>query len=193
MSSTHLAPSDTAPSLDQVLRSRRTIHNFRPEIPPVELVMEAIEHARWAPNHKNTEPWHFYLPGLDTQQAIVDLNARIVAEKKGPDAGEKKRARWSSMPGWLVVTSKLCDNDLRCLEDYAATCCAVHNLSLFLWQHGIGTKWGTGAVTRDHRFFELMQIDPEAHQVVGLFWYGYPEQIPAQQRKPVKEIVTVLK
>ena len=192
MSSSHFPKSETAPSLEQVLRSRRTIHNFLPETPPIDVLMEAIELARWAPNHKNTEPWHFILPGTRTQQAIVELNAEIVTEKKGPAAGEKKRTRWSKMPGWLVVTSKICDNDLRCQEDYAATCCAVHNLTLYLWQHGIGTKWGTGAITRDPRFFELLGIDPASEQVVGLFWYGYPEDVPTQQRKSVGDIITTL-
>ena len=139
-----------------LLRGRRTIHDFQPEAPPRERILDAIELARWAPNHRMTQPWHFTLLGPETAAAIIDLNAEIVAAKKGADAGEAKRRRWSAVPGWLLVSCDRSDDPLTAQEDYAATCCAIHNLSLALWSHGIGMKWTTGAVTRDPRFHVLV-------------------------------------
>ena len=43
--------------LTEVIRARRTIGSFRAEVPPSELIESALELARWAPNHKKTEPW----------------------------------------------------------------------------------------------------------------------------------------
>ena len=74
-------------------------------------------------------------------------------------------------------------------EDYAATCCAIYGLTLQLWSQGIGTKWTTGEVTRDPRFYDAIWTDPEAETVVGLIWYGYAAEIPVTARKPVSEIV----
>jgi len=181
--------TDSADIAD-ALRGRRTIHKFLPDVPPGELIEEAIEIARWAPNHHHTEPWHFYLLGPESIARVIDLNARLVAEKKGEEAGEAKRKRWSAVPGWLVVTCDRSEDSLRQDEDYAACCCAVHNLSLALWTHGIGVKWTTGAVTRHPDLFELLGVNPDQERSIGIFWYGYPAgDVPSQKRKPVSEIL----
>ncbi len=172
----------------EVIRSRRTIHDFREEPAPVELARKALDLARWAPNHHLTEPWRFYLLGRETASAIARLNAEIVTAKSGPDAGAAKLDRWSRIPGWIVVTCANTEDPLRSREDYAACCCAIHNFSLYLWGEGVGVKWTTGAVTRDPRFYDLVWIDPEAETVVGLVWYGYPAEVPNPARRPLEEV-----
>ena len=182
-----------AEAVAETIRGRRTIHSFKPECPPFERIREAIDLARWAPNHHHTEPWRFLHAGPETKAKIVDLNARIVSEKKGRDAGEAKRLRWSEIPGWLIVACDRSDDMIRYKEDYAACCCAIQNLSLALWTHDIGVKWTTGAVTRDAEFYELLGLNRYDHTVVGLLWYGYFDQPPAQRRKDTDEILCQLK
>jgi nitroreductase len=182
--------SDSQPLLD-LIRQRRTVHDFEPGCPPKEAILRAVELARWVPNHHHTEPWRFIVIGPETAQKIVDLNAELVTARKGPEHGEHKRKRWSTVPGWIAVTCPRTDDEQRQNEDYAACCCAIHNFSLSLWSEGIGVKWTTGDVIRHPRFFEFLGIDPLARLVVGLLWYGYPATIPpAQSRKPVEEILT---
>lgn len=178
--------------LAELIRGRRTINLFQPEPPPLATLLQAIELARWAPNHKHTEPWTFHLIGPHTAEKIVDLNAQLVAQAKGAAAGEAKRTRWAAVPGWLAVTCECCDDPLQAEEDYAACCCAIQNLTLHLWDAGIGVKWSTGAVTRDPAFYELLGIDRSERRVIGLLWYGYPASVPEQRRKPVDEIVVEL-
>ena len=191
-----LLPMENQPSaIDAVaalLRSRRTIHLFEPTPPPREALLDAIEVARWAPNHRLTEPWRFYLIGPETAEAIAQLNADIVAEKRGAAAGQAKLDRWRTMPGWFAVTSQRAADAITTEENYGACCCAVQNLQLALWSQGLGVKWGTGTVTCNPRFFELLGIDPAQEKLVGLFWYGYPAAIPTAQRKPVADIVAVV-
>lgn len=175
-----------------VIRNRRTIHNFTSEVPPFEEIEKAIELARWAPNHRHTEPWIFHHLGPETIAAVVDLNAKIVTEKKGASAGAAKRERWSQIPGWLAVTSARSDDELLEKEDYAACCCAIQNLSLYLWSVGIGVKWTTGGVTRHDEFYRLLQVDSVSRYTVGLLWYGFPEIVPQQKRQPVGEILSSL-
>lgn len=179
--------------LEDVIRSRRTIHNFALEAPPFAEIEKAIELASWAPNHHHTEPWRFHHLGPETVSAVVDLNAKLVAAKKGAAAGEAKRERWNAIPGWLAVTSPRSPDDLELQkEDYAACCCAIQNLSLYLWSVGIGIKWTTGAVTRHEEFYRTLQIDPAERQTVGLLWYGYAANVSPQKRQPVQEILTQL-
>lgn len=180
---------DEIASFAEVIRSRRSIDLFEAEPADTARLLEAIELARWAPNHRLTEPWRFYLIGKETSKALVDLSVEIERELKGDPAAEARRRRWGAIPGFFVVTCATSEDPLRQTEDYAACCCAVQNLMLYLWKCGLGVKWTTGAITRDARFLELMGIDAEAETMVGLFWYGKPRVVPTQKRREVGEII----
>jgi len=179
----------TAHSFAAVLRGRRSIDLFEPQPVPVSLVRDAIDAARWAPNHRLTQPWRFYLIGPTTRARVIDLAVAIDTAAKGERAGVARRARLDAVPGFLVLTSRRSDEALLDREDYAACCCAAQNLLLYLWQHGVGSKWTTGGITRDARFYELLGIDAATESVVGFFWYGLPRVVPEQKRRPVAEIL----
>ena len=99
-------PQVQAEALQALLLSRRTVNDFDAELPAGwESALErAVNVATFAPNHKRTEPWRFHLLGPQAIAKVCALNAQLVAEKKGPEAAEKKLARWMQMKGWLVVT-----------------------------------------------------------------------------------------
>ena len=175
----------------EILRGRRTIELFLQPQVPEDLVREAIEIATWAPNHRLTEPWHFYLLGDAAQQQCLDLCESIVTAKKGKAAGEFKRDNWSQKPGWMVVSCRKSDDALLQQEDYGACCAAVQNCLLYLWKAGVGSKWTSGEITRDPRFLEIVGIDAADAFVVGLIWYGYPKVTPAQTRKDLDEVLVV--
>ena len=178
--------------LEEVIRGRRTINLYLQTPVPVELVREAIEAATWAPNHHVTEPWRFYLLGKETIEQCLDLCRDIVAAKKGPGAAEFKREKWSEKPGWLVVTCRRSDDDLLQREDYAACAAAIQNFLLYLWKAGVGSKWTTGDITRDPRFFDIIGGDADEEFVVGLLWFGYPKVTPAQKRKSLDDVLSEL-
>ncbi len=92
----------------------------------------------------------------------------------------------------MLVTCRKADDELQQQEDYAACCAATQNLMLYLWKAGVGSKWTTGPITRDPRFFDIAGINPDDEFVVSLLWYGYPKLTPTQARKPVDDVVTRL-
>jgi len=92
----------------------------------------------------------------------------------------------------LLLSCEKSEQALRQREDYAACCCVAQNLSLILWERAIGMKWTTGAVTREQRFFDILQLDEGQRSVVGLFWYGYPAEIPRGVRKSPRKFIDVL-
>ena len=172
--------------VSDLIRARRTIHDFVPDkIPEKSLIISAIKQARWAPNHRLTEPWHFYLIGPETAEAVCQLNADLFYEQGEDDKAKTKLARWRTIPGWILVTCERSDDALTEQEDYAACCCAIQNLSLLLWQEGIGMKWSTGSVIRDPRIYDLAWVDIKREFIVGLLWYGYPKEIPSTNRSPI--------
>ena len=170
-----------------VVRTRRTIHKYRPE--PVEsaIVERALEAAHCAPNHKLTWPWRFTRVGPETRSLLTELAVRV-KEDKAP-LSEHQRAGVIanvSNPGALIVVSVVCTDDaFQSREDYAASACAIQNLMLSLHADGVGSKWGTGAVTRRAETYELMGIDPELEEIIGFVWVGTPAVVPSIGRPDV--------
>jgi nitroreductase len=187
----------TAPSYEtqelrefgEVLQGRRTINLFLQTPVPTALVKEAIEAASWAPNHHVTEPWKFYLLGKESIGACLDLVRDIVTAKKDAKMGDFKAKNWAEKPGWLVVTCRKSEDVRMQQEDYAACSAATQNLLLYLWKAGVGSKWTTGDITRDSRFFDILGIDVDEEFVVGLIWYGYPKLTPTQCRRPLADVL----
>ena len=189
--------SDDAEDFDTILRSRRTINSFLPDLPRdwEQTLENAIESAIYAPNHKRTEPWKFHVLGPEAIRKVCELNSSIVTEKKGAKAGQAKLERWLQMPGWLVVTCTTEDSNGMDepagieREDYAAVCCAVQNLSLSLHNAGMGTKWTTGPVNFDEKFGKIVGLEEDEY-VVGTIWFGTPEKQPESpvKKKSVKDV-----
>jgi nitroreductase len=176
----------------EVLGGRRTINLFLQTPVPNALVKEAIEVAIWAPNHHVSEPWKFYRLGQDSIALALDLVQDIVTAKKGAKAGEFKAKSWSEKPGWLVVSCRKSEDALMQKEDYAACCAATQNFLLYLWKAGVGSKWTTGDITLDPRFFDIVGMNTDEEFVVGLIWYGYPKLTPTQSRKSIGEVLIEL-
>mmetsp|Transcript_12955 Transcript_12955/g.24347 ORF Transcript_12955/g.24347 Transcript_12955/m.24347 type:complete len:270 (+) Transcript_12955:53-862(+) len=189
---------------DTVLLTRRTVNNFCESLPGnwEEVVNRAIVSAIYAPNHKRTEPWRFHLLGPNTIRQVCELNAKLVADKKGEKAGQRKLERWLQMPGWVVVTcrSDFGEKEVQSMdipaglarEDYAACCCAVQNFCLSLHNAGLGTKWSTGNVNFDARFHEILGLENGEYSV-GIIWFGTPTKIveAPERKKGLHEVLVM--
>lgn len=178
--------------LTELISGRRTIHQFVPELKPEDKLKEAIDLARWAPNHHLTEPWHFYLLGAESVSDMLKLNIEITRQSKGDEIAEKKARQWFAVPGWFLVTCARSDDPVRSREDYAACCCAVQNLLLALWNESVGVKWTSGEIIRDKKFYDLLWIDHKRETIIGLFCYGYAKETPRVNRKSCIKIITEL-
>jgi len=176
----------------EVLHGRRSIELFLQTPVPNALVRAAIEAATWAPNHHVTEPWRFYLLGRQAVAACLALQHDIVLAKKDAAAAAFKVESWRQKPGWLVVTCRRSSDELLQREDYAACAAAIQNFMLYLWKAGVGSKWTTGDITRDPRFYELLAIDAQQECVVGLIWYGHPKLTPEQKRSGLDAVLREL-
>jgi len=175
----------------RLLRERRTVSQgslSTVQEPDHAVVLEALESARWVPNHHLTEPWTFYLLDPARIARLGELWAELQARKGAkPEKVERKRHEWGRSKGVVILTCSSApdaDEVLR-KEDYAACCCAAQNLMLHLWAEGLGSKWSTGAVWVHEGFWPLLGFGtpPEHTEVVGIFFYGVPERIPEGRRK----------
>jgi nitroreductase len=178
--------------LAERIRDRRSTNQFLKQKVSRKLIREAVELARWAPNHHLTEPWQFYVLGEQAIADSIELIRDNATRKKDAAFGDFKAASAREIPGWLVVTCKKSADEILQREDYAACCCAIQNLMLYLSEAGVATKWTTGEITRDARFHRVLGSDPDKSFIVALIWYGYPKVLPTQSRQPLENILTEL-
>jgi nitroreductase len=175
------------------IRSRRTISKFEPRPVPADLLTRLLEAGIWAPNHHLTEPWTFVIVGPDTQRRLAeragDLKLSKLPASESPERLAQMREdavrKFLSKPSLVAVVVRQEGDGLRRQEDYAAACCAVQNIQLAAWAEGVGTQWGTGAVTRERSTLELLGLDPECEVIVGFLYFGYPAEQPERPRKRV--------
>lgn len=181
-----------APGLHVIdaIRSRRTIHEWRPGPIDMDALRRALDAAVWAPNHHLTEPWEFIVCTGRTKERLADIRRRLklagakdTNSEQARRSGERAYREVADVAAAIMVTVQLVPDPVRRREDYAATCCAIQNFMLAAWAEGIGTYWGTGPVTRDPEALSMLGIGPD-REVVGLVLCGKPALTPEARRTP---------
>ncbi|WP_433750708.1 nitroreductase family protein [Falsibacillus pallidus] len=155
-----------------LITSRRNIKKFKPEPLDKNKVLEWLEAASWAPNHKMTEPWEILFVGPETR---AEINHKI-------DFG--------GAPIVMVVLSKKGKTEVEREENMAATACFIQNFMLAAWSEGVGTFWSSAAASKRNR--DILNISDE-YDVVGVISAGYPEEIPdPKPRTPISQKIKEL-
>lgn len=181
-----------ARSFEDVINSRVTIHDFKTEAVPREIIDKALLSFAATPNHFLTKPWRIYVLGKKCVTEIVELNSSRVCIDKGERAAQIKRERWAKVPCWILVNCTISEEEIRFQEDYAACACGIQNMMLTFWSNGYGTKWTTGPVTRYPDFPDIVGFDSNEEVVVGLLWAGLPNTIPEKRARDSSRNVTWL-
>ncbi len=187
-------------SLNEIIKSRRTIYKFSEKEVPREIIVKALEAASTAPCHKHTHPWKFYSIGKKSREKLIPEIVRLAvikANKKGTKDVEKASDRAVekiiSAPVLFAVTSKLTPNDpFREKEDYAATVCALHNMVLSFWSNEVGSLWSTGSITREEETYRILGIEKEKEEIIGFIRAGYPHSTPTVKKPPYQEVTIEL-
>jgi nitroreductase len=179
----------------EALKTRRTIHSFENKPVDKSKIESVLEAAVFAPNHKLTEPWHFYILMGEKKLTLAERRGQVrrsifkdPASEKAIKSGEKAYGEMAEVPIVTVVTSKKdIDKPVREKEDYAAAACAIQNMMLAAWSYGIGCYWGTGPLSRDEEARQIIEI-PEDEYIVAIIFMGYPALVPeVQDRSFIKK------
>lgn len=176
-------------NLAETIRTRRTIHQYLDKPVAEELVLEALELALWAPNHRLTFPWRFVIAGPEARQRITQIAVELKSQKKSLSDTERAMVEKNFLnPPYLVVLGQAQNADPAVAkEDYASIACGVQNASLILWSHGVGSKWTTGGPTRHPDTYRVTGFDPTKEEIIGFFWIGFAERAPVAPKRPPLE------
>ncbi|MEC1681856.1 nitroreductase [Bacillus mojavensis] len=183
-------------ALRDIIRSRRSIRKFKQDSVPPAVILDMLETAKYAPNHRVTEPWRFIYVSSETGKASLIKTFASFSKKSKPDMTEEKLQNFkktlSCVPGFLLVVFQEDENERARDDDFAATSSLIQNLQLLAWEKGIGMVWKSGKILYDkdvHQAFGLQDNE----RFAAIIQTGYPDEMPeVKKRTPIKERFTEL-
>jgi nitroreductase len=168
----------------QLIQSRRSVRDFKPDPIPRGMLEKLLEAMRWAPSAANVQPWFFYavnnkeriaaLASATHGQAFVGLAPLVFVICADPD----RSARFLGERG----------RDFYCFQDAAL---AAQNLALTAHAAGLGTCWVGSFEEEGVR----RALDIPAHlKPLAIVPCGFPGDAhePAPDRRPIDEICMIL-
>ncbi len=159
----------------EILLSRRSIRRFKPDPVPLDLVMKAIEVARYAPSAKNLQPWRFI---VITKRELLDKLATIHVGAK-PLREAKLAVLVASVPDVNPV-SHLVDAALAALYLWLALHCL-----------GLGAVW-IQTLRNVDEIKEILQLPPNLYPV-AILAIGWPAEKPEPPpRRKLSDIVKII-
>lgn len=185
-------PSRAAAVLD-VIRSRRSVPKLKPDPVPHALIERLLDASVWAPNHRVTEPWQFFVLDGESKRRFAEI--RRDARRKAmpnPDAPEVQAALdkvyrdTAETPLIIGVTSAMPEDPEAREEDIWATYGAAYAFMLGAWAEGLGTYFRTGAIRDDPALRRLLNL-PDNRRVIGIIYAGYPVEVPTRKRTPATQ------
>jgi nitroreductase len=167
--------------LEQAIRTRRTHKAYAPEPLGRETLDELFELARWAPNHKLTNPWRFRVVGPRALE-------RLKAAGEDPIAA----AKLDRAPTLVAVTATQSGDPVMDEEDVLAAGTAAYVVLLAAHGRGLAGYWRTPGVLRTAAGRAALEV-PDDERVLGLLHLGHPRQEPrVPERAPVADVATYL-
>ncbi|ACK89645.1 nitroreductase family protein [Bacillus cereus AH820] len=117
----------TYTSIANVIKERRSVRTFTDKAVDKELLIELLNDATWAPNHKHREPWNCKLYIGEGRQKLVDAVLNSFTEEERAKRGKILSDRFLSTPAQIVVYINEDPRQIQRDEDYAATCAFMQN------------------------------------------------------------------
>ena len=184
-------------AINQLMRNRRSV--FPNQLVPGKKVddhtiTEILENARWAPNHGQSEPWHFVVFTEEGLKKLADFQSELYKQEAGANFKEATYANLQANP--LKASHVIAIGMKRSaakrfpeIEEILAVACAVENIYLSVTAYGLGGYWTTGGVTYKESakaFFGLGEED----KLLGFFYIGHiAVPSPPSKRQPLEEKV----
>lgn len=155
-----------------IIKSRRTVKQFKPDKISEEDVISWLEAASYAPNHRLNEPWELLFIGPETRAKL------------------NHKKDFGNAPVVLAVLSKSAPTSFERDENVMAASCFVQNFLLAAYEAGAGVYWSSMGALPHNR--DILGV-PENYDVIGLLGVGYPADIPTvKPRTPITSKITYL-
>ena len=155
--------------VSDAIRRRRTHKQYGSEPVDEATIRELVDLARYAPNHKLTQPWRFRILGSETRAKLEAV------------CGEKEAVKLRRAPTLILATTALSGDPLVDREDLLATACAVYAVLLGATERGLASYWRTPAALGETEARAVLGLGVE--EVVALIHLGPVVSEPPQKER----------
>ena len=181
-----------------IIKTRRNTKKFKDTEGSNEIIESLLDSAIWAPNHRSTEPWRFFVI-QKSSTFRSKLTEHMIKEKESisNDAGKYEEVSEEEInrikltvadnPVLIFVFSTTDENPEITEENYAATCCAIQNLQLAAHSLNLGVGWSTGNMAKLKNLDQLFNFN-QPMKMVGVLTVGYPSMILEKKRKDLDTV-----
>ncbi len=178
----------------EAIRGRRSIRRFKPDPIPLDVLEEVIDAGRWAPYGTAHDGRVLRVMTGAEKAGLVDFLARrleevipVLAESAARQTLSYARSLVDILRDAPVVVSVFVAVGPEGAElSIASAACAVENIMLAAYAHGLGACYLTGSIYLADEIAHLWGLD--GFQLVGMVPLGYP----ADGDRPRREFPTVL-
>ena len=193
-------PSTQTSVYDAIFGRRMTKEFTGAEVPRTTLE-RLLDAAIWAPNHRLTNPWRFFVLEKDSpiRKQVAELAWQTAYDNVANPNPEQKKAsadasksRVLDAPAMLYSYSLPGPNEETTQENYASVCCAVHNMALAAVAEGLVLDWSTGGISKLPGLAQMLGADEE-WAMVGALFIGEPISVPTSRRDAAPSIVSWLR
>ncbi len=140
------------------------------------IIMQLLENANWAPNHKKTEPWRFRIyTGAAKQKLAAQIYLLLETKIKAgaelnPQKAEKLKVNIENVPVVILIAMER-DKAERIpeWEEIAAVSMAVQNMWLTATELGFGAFWNTPSFM--NLLHDVLEIK-SGQKALGFFFVG---------------------
>src|SRR5688572_32710307 len=192
--------------LHNFLRTRRSVRRFKTDPVPVSVIKNILATATYAPSAHHRQPWRFVVmteTDIKTQLADAmaqdferDLRRDNLPPEKIQAQLKRSRDRITSAPVAILLCLDMSEMDAypdekRNRAEYmmAVQSTAAAGMQLLLAAHaeGLGGVWACWPLFAQETIRKALNLS-EAWEPQGMFFVGYPENVPeARERKHLQE------
>ncbi|WP_134703377.1 nitroreductase [Ammoniphilus sp. YIM 78166] len=179
----------------EAIRNRRSIGKVKPDPVSREMIEQLLEAASWAPSHRKTEPWKFFVLTGEGRRPLGRALAEISKEKMEEpltDENQVMLRKQEEKPfrAPLIIAVAVTPSDdpkVIPIEEIGAVNAAIQNMLLAAHALGLGAIWRTGKPTYHAKMKELFGLR-EQDEMLGFIYVGYPDmEQPQGRRNPFEE------
>ena len=182
---------DTGVSVYEALYRRRMAWTFKDQPVARDALARMLDTAVWAPNHRLTEPWRFFVleQGSAALEHLAGMAHDFALQRSGnPQRAEATRDSLLKTPVVIFMYSTPGRDEEGTRENYAAVCCAAHNIALAGVAEGLAVTWETGGPTRHPDLGRTLGAEDD-WELATMLSIGYADEDPPSQRTPVSNFV----
>ena len=172
--------------LFEAIRTRRTVGKSEGAVPR-ETIMELIEAATWAPNHKMTQPWRFTVLSGNARTRMGEVfgnqAAQSMDETQRASFIEGQIKKTLRAPTIIIVSTRTVADPMMAEEDLTATAAATQNLLLAAHAKGLSAAWKSGSIVYDPEVKRYLGLDP-TDRIIAIIYLGTTakEDVPIRPR-----------